>query len=175
MQDLYPEVGIAGMLEVDPPYDTVVISQVMYECIAVETLRSLLANGETPFEDYYQPYGVSGQRFEADLDNNTVIVTLQAVEGDIVTIPNSFIRSLPDANGIRYAMTMLGVSLSAMPADLNLDAIKESIREIVLDQMGLETEIQEIVYGPITLLTHEQHKAVEAKRLSVKKTYPTNL
>lgn len=164
MEGIHPEVGLKGKIKLDAPYNALIDEHAMYECIGLETLRSMVANGETPFETFYEPYAITRERFQSDHDADVVMVTFQAIEGEIVTVPNSYILSMPDANGVRYRMMILGVGLTAIPDDLDLSVVKTDISNLLLTRLGIASKIEEVVYGPVTLLGHEEHRVVEAAR-----------
>lgn len=175
MQYLYPEVGLSGAIRVATPFETVVIPQVLYECIAVQSLQGLLADGEDPFNDYYEPMGVDEQRFQDDVAIGAKIVTLRSTDGEIVRLPNSFILNLPDANGVRYTMTMLGVNLTALPEDYDLETLKADISDLVMSRIGLPCEVREMVYSSVSLLTPFQHESVKSFRQDKVKNGDSNL
>jgi hypothetical protein len=164
MDGLYPEVGMAGSYKASSPFDTLITSQVRYDCLAVESLQGLVARGEDPYADIYAPRGITLEQYGRELGDNVRIITLQSFKGELLRIPHPYLLNLPDASGVRYTMVMLGVNLSATPDGLDLSILKRDIAELVLDRIGVQSDIREVVYGPVTLLTHQQHKAVQSTR-----------
>lgn len=166
MEDVYPSVGMAGAFVCAPPFNNLINPQLRYECVAVEFLRGLVAEGQDPLEDIYIKYSLGIGQYQTDLERDIKILTLQAASGDIFKIPNSFILSLPDPNGVRYSLVMLGISLSAIPESVDLELIKNEVKELIFNRIGVRSEVKEMVYGASTLLTQSEHASIEAARLN---------
>jgi hypothetical protein len=165
MADIYPEVGMAGALQARAPFDTIIKTQVRYTCISVESLRGVVALGEDPFGSIYSSHGLTSEDYTRDLADDVKIITLQAITGEIVKIPHNYLITLPDPAGVLYSMVMLGVNLSAIPDGLDLTVLKDEISQLVLEQLGVNSTIKEIVYGASTLIPTSKHRAVNATRL----------
>jgi hypothetical protein len=164
MDGLYPDVGMSGAITAKEPFDKLFTKQARYECIAVESINALVSNGEAPYEWVYRAVGASYEDYTAALAVDDKIITFQAVHGDVVKIPAKFLISMPDANGVKYSMVMLGVNLSAIPEELDLTSLKEEISDLVMQSVGVPCEVKEMVYGATSLLTHVQHRAVQSGR-----------
>lgn len=164
--NIVPNVGLRGSFEVAGPYDSLMLGQAIYEVIAVETIRSLVLRGEDPYSDHYEPYGVDQERFNMDEASDTLILTMQCAEGDMVHIPSSFIMSLPGMDGVVYELTMLGIALGALPKYLDLESLKGEIAALIQDRAGIDCNIVESSYGPEQLMTNDQHRAMESYRRS---------
>jgi hypothetical protein len=164
MQGIYPEVGMRGSVEMDAPYDKLIVAGVQYTCIAVESIPGLLISNTPVYQAYYAAQGVDRSVYETDLLEHNKIVSFQASEGDIISVPNSFIRSLPNANGVPYQALMLSLSLAAMPDEYDLDPLIEELQQVILVRTGIESHAKVVSYGPSVLLTGEQHAAMVAYR-----------
>lgn len=164
MDGLYPDVGMSGAITAQEPFDKLFAKQARYECIAVESINALVTNGEAPYDHVYKAVGATYDDYVAALATDDKIITFQAVHGDVVKIPAKFLVNMPDANGIKYSMVMLGVNLSAIPEDLDLDSLKEEISDLIMQSLGVPCDVKEMVYGATTLLTHAQHRAVQSGR-----------
>jgi hypothetical protein len=164
MDGIYPDVGMSGAISARTPFDQLFAPQVRYTCIAVESINALVTNGESPYEKIYKNTGASLEDYNKALEIDDKIITFQAIRGDVVKIPAKFLISMPDANGIKYSMIMLGVNLSAIPDALDLTPLKQEISDLVTQALGGPCEVKEMVYGATTLLTHVQHRAVQTGR-----------
>lgn len=161
-----PEIGMKGTLKVKAPFDSLIDPAAFYECITLETLASSIANGETPFETYYEPLGLTEQDVQADLAAGAKLVTVQCMTGIIVTIPSTYIESIPDANGVTYHCVMLGVALSVIPDTQDLSSLKQDIMNLVESRLGVKSKIEEVVYGPPTLIAQSTHLELQTLRAS---------
>ena len=161
-----PSVGLRGSFEAADPFRGILIDQAIYEIISVETIPSLILRGEDPYADHYEPYGIGEDRYESDRLDNTLILTLQCDQGDMVHVPSSFILGLPAIDGVVYDLTMLGVALGALPDYLDLEELKTKISDLILDQAGVDCTIVESTYGPPQLMRPDQHRGMESYRKS---------
>lgn len=173
MSNLFAEAGMRGTFEALPPYDTVILPGVIYECLQVSTLRGLVASNEDPYELYYKPYGLSKELYDIDYASDVRIIALQSYTGQVVKVPASYVQGLPDPGGVIYLLRSLSVTLNALPAGVDLEALKQDISELIQVRLGVLSTIQEISYGPDITLTAVQHDALSAHRATVK-TQPTN-
>lgn len=164
MQGIYPEVGIRGSVEMDAPYDKVIVPGIEYTCIAVESIPGLLLGNTPVYAAYYAKYGGAAEAYERDVATHNKIVAFRAREGDIISVPNSYIRSLPNANGVPYQTLMLGLALSAVPDTQDLKPVIEEIRQLILARIGVESTPNLVTYGPSILLTADKHRAMQSFR-----------
>jgi hypothetical protein len=155
-----------GIVIATAPFDTLINSRLIHECIGVETINGLIAKGDDPFADIYEPAGLTDSQFNADSDAGIRIITLQAATGEILYIPEIYIEAIPDANGVPYRIVMLGISLSAIPDDMDITDLKTEISDMVFNYIGVRSEIKEVVYGEPSILTQEEHTAVDQARIS---------
>lgn len=155
-----------GTIEVRAPFDSLIDPTAFYECITLETLASLVSNGETPYETYYEPVGATEQDLNDDLRAGAKLVTFQSMNGIIVTIPSTYIVSIPDANGVIYHTMMLGVALSVIPQTQDLSSIKQDISNLIESRLGVQCRIEEVVYGPPTLIAQSIHNELQQVRQS---------
>lgn len=159
-------VGMKGVVIATAPFDAYVNPRLIHECIGVETIDGLLAKGDDPFTDIYEPVGLTEDQFNVDSDAGIRIITFQAATGEILYVPEVYIEAIPDANGVPYRCVMLGISLSAIPDDMDITDIKTEISDMVFNYIGVRSEIKEVAYGEPSILSPEEHAAVEQARIS---------
>jgi len=157
-------VGMKGRVVAIAPFDTTINSRLIHQCIAVETINGLLAKGFEPYTDIYEPFGISEDQFNTDADANVRIITFQASTGEIFSVPELYIQELPDANGVAYRCVMLGISLSAIPDEMDISDFKSEISDMIFNYLGVRSEVKEVVYGQPTILSQQEHAAVEQAR-----------
>lgn len=174
MAILYPEVGMKGALSALPPYDTVIRPRVQYECMAIESLAGILGAGQNAYELYYKPRNIDQARYEQDVQGNVKLITLQSYQGELIKVPSSFLSGLPDPSGVAYRMFGLSVALHALPQNVDLTSLKQDIADLIQDHLGVASDVQELVYGPVCLLTAEQDTRVRAARTALITGAPSN-
>jgi hypothetical protein len=162
--NLIPAISTRGLYTLEAPFNAQVLAGVPYTCVAVRKLEDIIAAGGDPKALYYDANNVAGSVYETDVANGVCIVSLQAVEGSWIYVPSSFISVMPDQGGIPYRTIVLGVSLGAIPDALDLGYIKTQIGALVKDNLGVESEIQEVAISPPGNLSQAEHDTLEAAR-----------
>ncbi len=173
--DLTPEVGATGVYTLSPPFDTKIITDVIYTCIAVREFTDLTAVGMDPKDLYYADVLTTDPtRYETDIEKGVCIVTLQSVSGDIVYVPSSFIKSFPKAGGVAYTTVALAISLSAIPKSTDLTFLKQQMRDIVTNTIGVTSDVKTLTLSPDMLVSTVESAALEAARAELITTTETD-
>ena len=159
-------VGMKGTVIAAAPFDTQISPRQIHTCIGVETIDGLIAKGFEPYEDIYEPNGIDEDQFNLDSASGVRIITFQAATGEVIAVPELYIESIPDANGVPYRCIMLGISLSAIPDDLDLTDLKTEVGDLIFNHLGVRSEIKEVTYGEPVILSVTEHDAVEAARVN---------
>lgn len=166
VQRINVTVGMKGVVLATAPFDTQINPRLIQQCIGVETINGLVAKGDDPFSDVYEPAGLTQAQFDSDSDAGVRIITFESAIGEIISVPEIYIEAIPDANGVPYRIVMLGISLSAIPDDLDISDLKQEISDVVFNYIGVRSEIKEVVYAEPSILTQEEHAAVEQARIT---------
>lgn len=169
-----PSIGMSGVFELKDPFHTLLIAQVSYTCRSLRTLSDIAASGEQIWERYYEPYKVSIEAYQQDLTNNVCIVGLQAGTGEWAYVPESFIASVPDPNGVMYTPVMLGVYLGAVEDTFSLDGLQAQIESLVQATLGVKPQIKGVAAGQSVILSHEEHDRLVAARASLKTSHESD-
>jgi len=159
-----PTVGMKGALTVQPPFDTKIFERAVYTCIAVETLQGMVASEQDPLTDIYQAAGLTEAQFDQDVADGVKVLSFQSYDGELLKIPNRYVLAMPDPSGVPYSLTMLGIALSAIPETLDLGPLKDDIHQLVLRRIGVESDVKEITYGPVTLVLQADHDVLNTVR-----------
>jgi hypothetical protein len=159
-----PDIGANGIFVLKDPFSALLKPNTTYTVQAVRRLKDIIAEGEDPFEVYYDPYDVLRADYELDLLNEVCIVSLQSGAGEWVYVPTSFIVSFPIMNGVKYRAMMIGISLGAIPDTTNLSAFKTKVFDMVRDTFGITTVIKEMAVSAPVVLSKEQSDLVETAR-----------
>jgi hypothetical protein len=165
MNDLVlPTIGSSGYFEVRSPIDAVMMPNERYTCQAIRRLNDYISNNEEPKEEIYALYGLSEEEYEADVEKNNYIVSLQSELGHWVYVPAQYLLKYPIVNGIPYRTMMLGVSLPALPAEKNLSFLIQDITNLISDTLGVATVIKPVETSRVVLVSKEKHDITEAAR-----------
>lgn len=176
LQEVVPFVGMSGLYEIKAPYTFALDASTEYTCVSVSSLAGLIADGRDPWVEFYEPNAGTKELYEDDLLHNRTVVTLQSGYAEVFIIPNSALRGLPVDDGIRYSTVMLGVNLGALPEHLDLTELKTDIADLVKARLGVPNiEIYEDTPSGSQIVSHENHRGIEAARQAVRSSNQSNL
>ena len=157
-----PPLRAKGLYEVRAPYS--VLSNTVYECIALRSFDDFTQRGEKVFERFYQAHGLTQQDYERDRAENAHIVTLQSATSALVFVPDTYIEKMPDLSGVEYKRIVLSVLVGPIPDDVDLTHLKTSVGSVVSDITGVDGEVLEHVVPFNGMISAEQHATLEAAR-----------
>lgn len=166
MEYVIPTVGARGFYSLKAPYDSKIAQNEAYTCQAVRRIGDFLALNEDPLNNVYLYNGLTEEDFNNDQKENIFIVSLQSDRGQWLYVPVSYINAYPIMNGIPYQTMMLGVSLGAIPADLDLTAIQAMVSDLIFENMGIHPQISPVVTSKQKLVARNDHETIETARLA---------
>lgn len=159
-----PDIGASGIFVLKTPFDVLLKPNTTYTVQAIRRLKDVIAEGENPFTLYYESHGLSEAIYKIDLETEICIVSLQSGTGEWVYVPTSYILSFPIMNGVKYHAVMMGISLGAIPDNLDLSAFKTSVFNLVKDTFGISSSIKEVVVSAPVIVTKEESTLIETAR-----------
>lgn len=157
-----PTIRSTGSYQVELPW--ALSPTVPYTCIAIRTFNEFVKQGVNVYDTFYSPMGVDKNKFNEDTKAGVVIVALESQLGEIVYIPSSYILSLPSVSGVGYAHRVMTISLGMLPDDLDLSALKSSVRSLVEARIGVLSEIHEASVPHVGVVSDTEHQALEQAR-----------
>lgn len=166
-----PSVGSEGYYTTLPPFDTIIVPNVLYTCQAVRKLKDYLANNENPKEKIYDRYQLGDLAYTDDLKNDMPIVSLQAGVGQWIYVPARYITAYPVSNGVKYHDMMLAVNLGSIPVSLDLAPIKTAVSNAVHDLLGITPTVADVEISTTIIVPHEKHNEILQNRLGQVELY----
>ena len=159
-----PILGTTGIWKLNSPFSALLQTNSIYTLIAIRKLSELIALGNDPETDYYIANNLIHDVYLADVSNGVLILSLQNETGNIVFVPNSFLKSYPDINGVPYRVLALTANIGAIPDSLSLSNVLSKIRDDILELIGINAIVNIVAISPTTLLNSGDAAAVEAAR-----------
>lgn len=159
-----PQIGELGFYTLLHPYNVLLTPKTVYTCQSIRTLNDYISSGESVFDKFYAPLGVSSEVYQQDIIDNVFIVGLQAGTGEWVYVPSSFIAKAPENSGIKYIPVIMGVSLGAIPDEYNLESLVVQFKDIVQSTLGIEPEVKGVVVGSAKWYSQEEHDLITSAR-----------
>ena len=177
---LVPSIGSSGTWVLETPFDSAISASLTYECVAIRRLTELRLLGIDPYEVYYKPKNISEEKYNQDLARNDVcMVSLKSASGQLTLVPTTYIKSFPNATGLKYTPVCLVVDVGSIPSSLNLNALKTDMADLVKGYIGIENvTIKSVAVGEDAMVTQADHNSMEAARLgriTVTKTLHTQV
>lgn len=168
---LMPKVGMSGLFVAISPYDKLINPMVEYACVAVTSIEALVSEGQDPLTDIYLANEDTEDNYDADRQYKRHLVTLQAGSGELIVLPSRCLSGLPVTDGVRYVNTFLGISLSAIPENMDLTDLNLAMTDLVYEQLGVTSSVRANVIGAPVILSHEKHAQVmQARTITTKAT-----
>lgn len=164
--NIIPTLNTKGVWTAKAPYATLLLTSVIYTCIALRTLQDLTASGIDPKAKYYTPYGLTDAQYQADVTTGAVIITLAAEDGSTADVPSTYLASYPDGNGVGYRVMGILVRLTALPDSLSLDTLTEKIQTDCLDLIGVDAEVATVALSNLQLINATDNANFEQARRS---------
>lgn len=174
VRSLIPPNGLRGAYKLRAPFDEKILPNVAYECNSARGVSELINSGTDPFNTYYKPEQISPDQYEFDVSAGMVIVSLMGEQGIWVDVPSTYIESMPDLNGKPYTPLVAAIRLGAVADEENLTVVKQRIADVVLEELGIEGEVQIATIGLPTLLTQTEHDSLVASRNDKKASAETD-
>lgn len=161
---LIPPIGTSGLFQLASPFNNKLQTNMAYRCDAVRRISDLIELGIEPFEEYYQPNGISKTAYDNDLINRVSIVSLVSDAGHWVYVPSTYILAYPDLNGVPYHVMLLGLEIGAIPRYRDLTGVKVAIANLVRDTLGITPTVRESVISAEQMVSQQDHEVLESAR-----------
>ena len=161
---LIPPVGTSGIYKLAAPFNPLLQANMSYRCDAIRRIADFLEVGLDPFEEFYEPRGLTKAAYDLDLQNQVCIVSLVSTGGHWVYVPSTYISSYPDINGVPYTVMVLGLELGAIPNYRDLTGLKQAIANLTRDTIGIMPTVKEVAISAVQKLSQSDHDALENAR-----------
>lgn len=155
---IIPPIGASGKFEFKDPFSSQMKKDQEYKVTAIRSLKEILDSGEDPLEHIYKPVGLSQTDLNKDLEDNVPMVVLSSGSSNYTYIPANKLASLPNIIGVKYQQKMLAINIGYLPLDYNLDLAKETIKETVLEVLGIESTTEAISTSAIKYVEKDEHE-----------------
>ena len=156
---IIPPIGSKGKFSFKSPFDKEAKKDTEYIVYSIRSIKELIDSGEDPLKYIYKAVGLTETEMNQDLEDNIPIVILSGGTNSYLYVPANRITSLPDISGVKYQQKMLAINIGYLPLDYNLDVVKETIKEAVLEMTGIESTVEAISTSAVKYITQDKHTA----------------
>lgn len=165
LHKMIPPIRTKGIYKLKEPYSNIIRPNEIYECGAIRYFKDLENNNRNVFKMYYEPYGLTIDKYIKDRNDGQVLVTLLSAKYPPVYVPSSYIESYPDLNNKNYNKVVLSASLGPLPEDVILEPTIQAMKNVISDFIGVEVEVN-VGLMPLTdAVSADQHLDLESVRL----------
>lgn len=161
-----PALFTKGAFTFSAPFNKDQYQKKILEVTAIRTLDEIYKNEEDPLNTIYLPVGMTEDDYNEDFETKVPIISFKTNGSQLYYIPADRIVGLPIINGVKYKNLMLTVSLGEMPVDYALDRVKNDIKDVLMDSLGIISE-PVIVDGSAEFLKSEDEHRAFMDRLAV--------
>jgi len=176
LEILVPPINTKGNFSFKEPFDTLLKEDVEYTVTSIRSLSDLVNSEEDPLAGIYTASGLTEEDFKYDVENNIPIVVLLSEAGNYYYVPANRITTIPKVEGVRYQDKILAIHLGSLPVIMNLDLLKDVIKQDVYDTIGVDSQIEVVLASAVKLVSKEEDKLYTellANRSSIDKSYRT--
>lgn len=138
MRGLFPRVGLKGQFTFSGPFETHTNTEM--EVIADKTFGYYATRGRDIQTEVYTANDIPPQTFEEHRTIGVRIITLRYHQTSIIDIPSIYITGIPD-DVLGYKWFQMIASLGILPEGIDLTRVQESVEEVLLERMGITTEV----------------------------------
>lgn len=165
MYDLVlPTLGSSGYFQLRAPLDSLISANENYTCQAIRRISEYVANNENVLEQAYTGNGLTETEYEAAIETDMFIVSLQSAVGHWLYVPADYINAYPNTNGVPYRSLMIGASLPPIPANKDLSSLTTSISNLIRDTLGVNPSMGLVETSREVLVDSVVHQLAEADR-----------
>jgi len=154
--NLLPPVGASGVFTVKTPLDTIIKNDIEYKVTSIRTITDMIADEIDVKQYVYSDQSLIASEYENDLDNNELIVTLQAPDGSYYYIPANKFISIPDVTGVRFSQSTIAINLGFIPEDLDVSYMFNDIADLVKSMFGVLPSVEEIKTSQTVFYTDDE-------------------
>lgn len=138
VRGLFPRVGLKGQYTFSGPFET--YTGYDMEVIADKSFDYYATRGRDILSEIYEANEISEETYNQHRTVGVRIITLRYHGKLVVDIPSIYIIGIPDED-VNFKWFQFVVSLGILPKDIDLTRVKETVEEVLLEEMGITTEV----------------------------------
>lgn len=161
--NLILSIGVEGSFELSPPFTNNIQAKAKYTIRSIRTMGDIIAAGDNP-QELYTTNQVPEAEYIRDLQADVCIIGLQSTSGDWVYVPQSYIVTLPNIEGVSYRPLAVVVALGMVSDETELINVTTAIERIVFEQLGVKTTTVITAVGASELVSAADDARIKVTR-----------
>lgn len=154
---IIPQINSTGFFQVKSPWQ--MPENTIYTCIAVRDFSDFTAIGENVFDLVYKPKNIPVELYQADVAAGAKIITLASRTQPTIYIPSTYLTGYPLMDNVAYSHVVLGVSLGAIPDNMDLTFLKDQMQGLVSSVIGVTPTVELNAAPSDNYMSATQHAA----------------
>lgn len=168
-QIIIPKIGSKGAFQFKEPFKNKLVEVQEYTVRGIRSLKEIIDSEENPLENIYRAYGLEETDMNEDLEKEIPIIVLTNSAGQYFYVPADRINMQPLTIGNKYQEQMLAINLGYLPVGFNMDLAKNTIKEDILNVLGITSTVESLPTSGIVFVDDEKHKTYQKLLASKKK------
>lgn len=157
-----PLINMRGLYKLIQPWS--IANTVLYTCKSLQTFSQIEDNGQSGYELYYEPQGLSQDAYKQDLAAGAILCGLFGDDGTVIYVPDVYILTYPSQDSPQFSNFVLSALIGPMRSNTNFEFVKSKVSEVLSDTLGFQPEIFVDALDNSTVLTPQEADALEAGR-----------
>lgn len=162
--EILPQIYSSGIFKLKGKLAQYLSDDIWYTCIAIRKIEEIEALGIDCYQDYYVPIGLDNNDYLNDANVNACIITVKASNGDLKHFPSTYLSSFPNGSGIKYSVMGMAFDLGALPIAFDLSLLEKKIKDVILDEIGVEARSRLLTMSNVEILSQGSHERIESAR-----------
>lgn len=162
MAGVSPPINARGKYGLISPFSTE--PGAIYTCEGIEGIEALESRDIDVFAQFYSPVGLTAADLKSDRLNNIDIITLMSSTAETIYIPSTYIATFPATASVKYAHTIVGLDLGALPVGTDVNSMLSELSATTKSFVGITPEIRIMLSDITTAVDYQEYATLEKAR-----------
>ena len=159
-----PKIGSSGVFKLSSEYSNLISENQVLTVSAIRTIMDITNEGIDVFANIYATVNLTHTDYTNDLKAGVNIVVFTTGDSKTVYIPANRVLSDTITTGHMYSSTGIMLKLPHLPEDLDISGLVIDLKELVLNRLGVSSEILTTKISASVNVSDADHTAAELVR-----------
>ena len=159
-----PKIGSSGVFKLSSEYSNLISENQVLTVSAIRTIMDITNEGIDVFTNIYATVNLTYADYTNDLKAGVNIVVFTTGDSKTIYIPANRVLSDTITTGHTYSSTGIMIKLPHLPEDLDISSLLVDLKELVLNRLGVSSEILTTKISASVNVSDDEHNAAELIR-----------
>lgn len=159
-----PKIGSSGVFKLSAEYSNLISGNQILTVSAIRTIMDITNEGIDVFTNIYATVNLTLTDYTNDLKAGVNIVVFTTGDSKTIYIPANRVLSDTITTGHTYSSTGIMLKLPHLPEDLDIATLTTDLKEVVLNRLGVSSEVLTTKISASVTVSDVDHKAAELIR-----------